>query len=650
MENYRLLVIDDAFFVRNLIKKAISNKPKNDAFNISVIGDAKNADEAISFCKTEVPDIITVDYQMPPGINGLELVKELKKQYSNIKILMIADTQDVESEAKKLNCQFLMKPFKEEILWNAIDHLILDTQNELQSTSIKSVDKEITAKIEISEDKNSETSSSNTNNIEQSNDLVIQKKKKKKKKKKKSQNTTTSEFDFGFEIAGSLTNVISDTKNESTEKMIMDTGADQPTIQIDENELMIDDLPKKEETIQSIRDDTTSSKSEIQDLTVQSKDKSTETEKFEDTIIVDESIDESEETVVDKKQNQLTNDDDYYVDEDEDVFTFHEEDESEYEDEEIDKFKADSITQNVKIDDDSELTEDEELAALIQEASYSIDEQNAVVPEKNKKSALDLLKNDSDIFVDLNQQIDQAENKNETDEDSDFDSMLEKYEKSETFKNAQNKSLKEREFEDTLDELDDAITFTLDDLDDEDFDLNDANESIVNESENKSMIEQSVKDNNELTVDNELYELDTDADADEDADEDLYFDDAEDFEDIPDEISITDAENAYNLLHVDDQAQTLDAKTNENNKASSLEDFEDYFNIEEDDNIPIYDTEEMPVSEIIKKHNEQYHKTNDLDILPPEQKLKNQIKPKNGRPDGTNVKQKQSFFGRFFKK
>ena len=650
MENYRLLVIDDAFFVRNLIKKAISNKPKNDAFNISVIGDAKNADEAISFCKTEVPDIITVDYQMPPGINGLELVKELKKQYSNIKILMIADTQDVESEAKKLNCQFLMKPFKEEILWNAIDHLILDTQNELQSTSIKSVDKEITAKIEISEDKNSETSSSNTNNIEQSNDLVIQKKKKKKKKKKKSQNTTTSEFDFGFEIAGSLTNVISDTKNESTEKMIMDTGADQPTIQIDENELMIDDLPKKEETIQSIRDDTTSSKSEIQDLTVQSKDKSTETEKFEDTIIVDESIDESEETVVDKKQNQLTNDDDYYVDEDEDVFTFHEEDESEYEDEEIDKFKADSITQNVKIDDDSELTEDEELAALIQEASYSIDEQNAVVPEKNKKSALDLLKNDSDIFVDLNQQIDQAENKNETDEDSDFDSMLEKYEKSETFKNAQNKSLKEREFEDTLDDLDDAITFTLDDLDDEDFDLNDANESIVNESENKSMIEQSVKDNNELTVDNELYELDTDADADEDADEDLYFDDAEDFEDIPDEISITDAKNTYELLHADEQTQTSDARTNENNRASSLEDFEDYFDIEEDDNIPIYDTEEMPVSEIIKRNNEQYHKTNDFDILPPEPKLKNQIKPKNGRPDGTNVKQKQSFFGRFFKK
>ena len=646
MENYRLLVIDDAFFIRNLIKKAISNKPQNNAFNISVIGDAKNAEEAISFCKTEVPDIITVDYQMPPGMNGLELIKELKKQYSNIKILMIADTPDIESEAKKLNCQFLMKPFKEEILWNAIDHLILDNQNKLQSTSIKSVDKETIEKIEISEDKNSETSSSNTNKIEQNSDQVIQKKKKKKKKKKKSQNTTTSEFDFGFEIAGSLTNVISDTKNESTEKMIMDTGADQPTIQIDENELMIDDLPKKEETIQSIRDDTTSSKSEIQDLTVQSKDKSTETEKFEDTIIVDESIDESEETVVDKKQNQLTNDDDYYVDEDEDVFTFHEEDESEYEDEEIDKFKADSITQNVKINDDSELTEDEELAALIQEASYSIDEQNAVVPEKNKKSALDLLKNDSDIFVDLNQQIDQAENKNETDEDSDFDSMLEKYEKSETFKNAQNKSLKEREFEDTLDDLDDAITFTLDDLDDEDFDLNDANESIVNESENKSMIEQSVKDNNELTVDNELYELDTDADA----DEDLYFDDAEDFEDIPDEISITDAKNTYELLHADEQTQTSDARTNENNRASSLEDFEDYFDIEEDDNIPIYDTEEMPVSEIIKRNNEQYHKTNDLDILPPEPKLKNQIKPKNGRPDGTNVKQKQSFFGRFFKK
>ena len=122
MQKYKLLVVDDAFFIRNLIKKSVT--AKMDGYPEEVIGEAKNAKDALDFLKDEDPDILTIDYQMPPGEDGVALIKEVQTLYPNKMVLMISDDMSVRNTVKQLGCEFLMKPFKDRDLWNALDSLV----------------------------------------------------------------------------------------------------------------------------------------------------------------------------------------------------------------------------------------------------------------------------------------------------------------------------------------------------------------------------------------------------------------------------------------------------------------------------------------------------------------------------------------------
>jgi two-component system, chemotaxis family, protein-glutamate methylesterase/glutaminase len=66
----KVLIVDDS-----PVKIKILEHILNSDSNIQVIGNAKNAKETISFIKNEIPDIITMDINIPGGINGFELTK-----------------------------------------------------------------------------------------------------------------------------------------------------------------------------------------------------------------------------------------------------------------------------------------------------------------------------------------------------------------------------------------------------------------------------------------------------------------------------------------------------------------------------------------------------------------------------------------------
>ena len=101
MANYKVLIIDDAFFIRNLIKKAIAKKPatKN---TFEVAGEAQDGRAGIDLCESLKPDIITVDFNIPT-INGLDFAKYLKDasyvQKKNFKLF----TANGEAEVTFLN-------------------------------------------------------------------------------------------------------------------------------------------------------------------------------------------------------------------------------------------------------------------------------------------------------------------------------------------------------------------------------------------------------------------------------------------------------------------------------------------------------------------------------------------------------------------
>jgi CheY-like chemotaxis protein len=45
-----------------------------------VVGAAMNGDDAVALCRELAPDVLVVDYRMPPGPDGIEVVRRLRGQ------------------------------------------------------------------------------------------------------------------------------------------------------------------------------------------------------------------------------------------------------------------------------------------------------------------------------------------------------------------------------------------------------------------------------------------------------------------------------------------------------------------------------------------------------------------------------------------
>ena len=76
----------------------------------------ETAEEALEELKSQVYDLIIVDYKLP-GMDGLEFLKRIQKAHSNtLKVLISAyGSNEVVSEAKKLGIHdFIEKPFTSE--------------------------------------------------------------------------------------------------------------------------------------------------------------------------------------------------------------------------------------------------------------------------------------------------------------------------------------------------------------------------------------------------------------------------------------------------------------------------------------------------------------------------------------------------------
>ena len=119
----RILVIDDDNDVRQLVCRMISDKG-NDVL------EAANGKEGMQIVKSEPKiDLVITDLIMPEQ-EGLETIKELKKDFSHIKILAISgggkiDVQNYLPLARGMGADLaLSKPFARQDLLNAIQELM----------------------------------------------------------------------------------------------------------------------------------------------------------------------------------------------------------------------------------------------------------------------------------------------------------------------------------------------------------------------------------------------------------------------------------------------------------------------------------------------------------------------------------------------
>ncbi len=104
----RVLVVDDAAFMRMLIKKILTQAGHQ------VVGEASNGKEAVEKYKELKPDLVTMDIVMPE-MDGITAVKEIMKIDPNAKIIMItAVGQEAKvMEALKSGAKgYIVKPFQ----------------------------------------------------------------------------------------------------------------------------------------------------------------------------------------------------------------------------------------------------------------------------------------------------------------------------------------------------------------------------------------------------------------------------------------------------------------------------------------------------------------------------------------------------------
>jgi len=104
----RVLVVDDSATMRGIVRKLLSAS----RFRLE-IAEAPEGIEALKQCSSGSFDFVFLDYNMP-GLNGIETLAEIKRQYPRTEVVMMTSTQDdaVAERAQAAGAAaFLKKPF-----------------------------------------------------------------------------------------------------------------------------------------------------------------------------------------------------------------------------------------------------------------------------------------------------------------------------------------------------------------------------------------------------------------------------------------------------------------------------------------------------------------------------------------------------------
>ena len=104
-----ILIVDDAAFMRGSLKYIVEGAGH------SVVGMAKDGQEALKLYRKLKPDIVTLDILMG-GMDGLTALEAIKKEASGAKVVMVTalGQEEKQEEAFKLGASgYIRKPFKQ---------------------------------------------------------------------------------------------------------------------------------------------------------------------------------------------------------------------------------------------------------------------------------------------------------------------------------------------------------------------------------------------------------------------------------------------------------------------------------------------------------------------------------------------------------
>jgi DNA-binding NarL/FixJ family response regulator len=84
-EKLNVLIVDDSKIITTRIRNMLAGIK-----NINVIGEAMNYIEAMDIIRHHAPDVVLLDINLP-GKSGVDILKEVKQTYKNIKVIMLTN-------------------------------------------------------------------------------------------------------------------------------------------------------------------------------------------------------------------------------------------------------------------------------------------------------------------------------------------------------------------------------------------------------------------------------------------------------------------------------------------------------------------------------------------------------------------------------
>jgi two-component system chemotaxis response regulator CheY len=116
----RVLVVDDAAFMRHMIKGILTN------MGCEVVGEAADGEEACAKYIELKPDMVTMDLIMPKK-GGLEALKDIRAGDPNAKVVVISavdQRQPLMDALKHGAADYVVKPFEKDRVQEAIKRVI----------------------------------------------------------------------------------------------------------------------------------------------------------------------------------------------------------------------------------------------------------------------------------------------------------------------------------------------------------------------------------------------------------------------------------------------------------------------------------------------------------------------------------------------
>ena len=125
----KVLIVDDAMFMRNMIAEIFNGKKYKEE-DYQIVAEAENGIEAVEKYKEHDPDIVTMDIVMPE-MTGIEALKEIMEEDSGANVIMCSALGQDSLVMEALDAgakDFIVKPFQPEKVLDVVVRILDETR------------------------------------------------------------------------------------------------------------------------------------------------------------------------------------------------------------------------------------------------------------------------------------------------------------------------------------------------------------------------------------------------------------------------------------------------------------------------------------------------------------------------------------------